>query len=291
MMAQPGDRFANDYAPRGKANRSVMDMIVETSDHAGDKAEEGQENALNKNKQKQLQAVANLEEQRDDWALSKRPTRQEAEEAVRTLIRWIGDDPEREGLLDTPKRVVKAYEELYRGYREDPAAPLERMFEEVNGYEDMVLLRDVEFFSACEHHMVPFVGKAHIAYYPSNGVVGLSKLARVIDTFARRLQTQESLTEQIIETIETTLAPRGIALLIEAEHMCMTMRGVRKRGASTVTTALHRCFCQGRGQAEPVHEPHRRMPRLRPQRVVRKKNAIQGHRNAINKGAQRPLFL
>ncbi|WP_319413581.1 GTP cyclohydrolase I FolE [uncultured Cohaesibacter sp.] len=225
-----------------------MDMIVDSSEPAGDKAEEGQENALKNNKQKQLHAVADLEQQleepSDSWALADRPSRKEAEEAVRTLIRWIGDDPAREGLLDTPKRVVKAYEELYRGYREDPTAPLERMFEEVNGYEDMVLLRDVEFFSACEHHMVPFVGKAHIAYYPSNGVVGLSKLARVIDTFARRLQTQESLTEQIIETIETTLAPRGIALLIEAEHMCMTMRGVRKRGASTVTTRFTGVFAK-----------------------------------------------
>ena len=253
MMTQPGDRFAGNYAPLEKANKSVMDMIVDTSNPAGDKAEEGQENALKNNKQKQLQAVANLEEQADDWALATRPSRQEAEEAVRTLIKWIGDDPEREGLIDTPKRVVKAYEELYRGYREDPAEPLGRTFEEVNGYEDMVLLRDVEFFSACEHHMVPFVGKAHIAYYPSKGVVGLSKLARVIDTFARRLQTQESLTEQIIETIETTLAPRGIALLIEAEHMCMTMRGVHKRGASTVTTRFTGVF------AEDVNKQNRFM--------------------------------
>ena len=221
-----------------------MDMIVDTSNSAGDKAEEGQENALNNNKQKQLHTVATPDNQTDDWALVERPSRQEAEEAVRTLIRWIGDNPDREGLIDTPKRVVKAYEELYRGYREDPAAPLARTFEEVNGYEDMVLLRDVEFFSACEHHMVPFIGKAHIAYYPSNGVVGLSKLARLIDAFARRLQTQESLTEQIIETIETTLAPRGIALLIEAEHMCMTMRGVRKRGASTVTTRFTGVFAE-----------------------------------------------
>nr|WP_321456508.1 GTP cyclohydrolase I FolE [uncultured Cohaesibacter sp.] len=221
-----------------------MDMIVDTSNAAGDKAEEGQENALNNNKQKQLHTVATPDNQTDDWALVERPSRQEAEEAVRTLIRWIGDNPDREGLIDTPKRVVKAYEELYRGYREDPAAPLARTFEEVNGYEDMVLLRDVEFFSACEHHMVPFIGKAHIAYYPSNGVVGLSKLARLIDAFARRLQTQESLTEQIIETIETTLAPRGIALLIEAEHMCMTMRGVRKRGASTVTTRFTGVFAE-----------------------------------------------
>lgn len=180
--------------------------------------------------------------QGEDVNNNKRPTRQEAENAVRTLIKWIGDDPEREGLLDTPKRVAKAYEELYRGYNEDPAAPLARTFSEVNGYKDMVLLRDVEFFSACEHHMVPFVGKAHIAYYPRDGVVGLSKLARVIDTFARRLQTQETLTSQIIEVIEDTLNPRGIALLIEAEHMCMSMRGVQKKGVSTVTTTFTGIF-------------------------------------------------
>ncbi|SNZ08470.1 GTP cyclohydrolase I FolE [Cohaesibacter gelatinilyticus] len=172
----------------------------------------------------------------------KRPSRQEAEAAVRTLIEWIGDNPDREGLLDTPARFVKAYEEVYRGYREDPVEPLKRTFKEVNGYKDMVLLRDVEFFSACEHHMVPFVGKAHIAYYPSDGVVGLSKLARVIDTYARRLQTQETMTAQIIEVIEKTLNPRGIALMIEAEHMCMSMRGVQKKGVSTVTTTFTGVF-------------------------------------------------
>ena len=172
----------------------------------------------------------------------KRPSRQEAEAAVRTLIEWIGDDPSREGLLDTPKRFVKAYEEIYRGYHENPVEPLQRTFKEVNGYKDMVLLRDVEFFSACEHHMVPFVGKAHIAYYPRDGVVGLSKLARVIDTYARRLQTQETMTAQIIEVIESTLNPRGIALMIEAEHMCMSMRGVQKKGVSTVTTTFTGVF-------------------------------------------------
>lgn len=182
------------------------------------------------------------QERREEWAATDRPSREEAEEAVRTLIEFIGDDPEREGLLDTPKRVVKAYEQIYKGYREDPAAPLARTFEEVNGYKDMVLLRDVDFYSACEHHMVPVIGKAHIAYYPKDGVVGLSKLARVIDTFARRLQTQESLTSQIIETIEKTLEPRGIALLIEAEHLCMSMRGVQKKGVSTVTTTFTGVF-------------------------------------------------
>ncbi|MCV6574708.1 MAG: GTP cyclohydrolase I FolE [Cohaesibacter sp.] len=172
----------------------------------------------------------------------KRPSRQDAEAAVRTLIEWIGEDPSREGLQDTPARFVKAYQELYRGYNEDPVVPLQRTFKEVNGYKDMVLLRDVEFFSACEHHMVPFFGKAHIAYYPSDGVVGLSKLARVIDTYARRLQTQETLTAQIIEVIEKTLNPRGIALVMEAEHMCMSMRGVQKKGVSTVTTTFTGVF-------------------------------------------------
>ncbi|MCV6546259.1 MAG: GTP cyclohydrolase I FolE [Cohaesibacter sp.] len=172
----------------------------------------------------------------------KRPSRQDAEAAVRTLIEWIGEDPSREGLQDTPARFVKAYQELYRGYNEDPVVPLQRTFKEVNGYRDMVLLRDVEFFSACEHHMVPFFGKAHIAYYPSDGVVGLSKLARVIDTYARRLQTQETLTAQIIEVIEKTLNPRGIALVMEAEHMCMSMRGVQKKGVSTVTATFTGVF-------------------------------------------------
>jgi GTP cyclohydrolase I len=165
-----------------------------------------------------------------------KPSREEAEAAVRTLIRWAGDDPTREGLLDTPKRVAKAYEQLYRGYAEDPADILARVFEEVEGYGDMVLVRDIPFNSHCEHHMVPFVGKAHIAYYPTKGVVGLSKLARLVDVFARRLQTQESMTAQIANAIDDHLKPRGVALLIEAEHMCMSMRGVQKAGVSTVTT-------------------------------------------------------
>ncbi len=171
-----------------------------------------------------------------------RPTREEAEAAVRTLLLWAGDDPEREGLVDTPKRVVKAYEELYRGYRESAEEVLDRVFEEVEGYGSIVLVRDIPFFSHCEHHMVPFVGKAHIAYYPSNGVVGLSKLARVVDVYARRLQTQESLTAQIVAAIEDHLAPRGVAVLIEAEHMCMSMRGVQKSGVSTLTTEFTGVF-------------------------------------------------
>jgi len=165
-----------------------------------------------------------------------RPSREEAEAAVRTLLAWAGDDPDREGLRDTPKRVVKAYEELFAGYREDPSEVLARVFEDVQGYDDLVLVRDITFASHCEHHMVPFVGRAHIAYYPSeDGVVGLSKLARLVDVFAKRLQTQEAMTAQIIDVIDRDLKPRGCAVMIEAEHMCMSMRGVQKQGASTIT--------------------------------------------------------
>ena len=177
-----------------------------------------------------------------DKSMMKRPSREEAEAAVRTLIGWAGDDPDREGLRDTPRRVAKAYEELYRGYREDAGAVLSRVFEEVAGYDDMVLVRDIPFTSHCEHHMVPFVGRAHIGYYPSEGVVGLSKLARVVDVFARRLQTQETMTAQIVAAIDDALHPRGVAVIIEAEHMCMSMRGVQKQGASTMTTQFTGVF-------------------------------------------------
>ncbi len=170
------------------------------------------------------------------------PTREEAEAAVRVLIRWAGDDPEREGLRDTPKRVAKAYRELYAGYAQDARAQLERVFEEVEGYGDMVLVRGIPFHTHCEHHMVPFFGEAHIAYYPSAGVVGLSKLARVVEVFARRLQTQESLTAQIAEAIDEALRPRGVAVLVEAEHMCMSMRGVQKQGVQTLTTQFTGLF-------------------------------------------------
>lgn len=172
----------------------------------------------------------------------KRPSREEAEAAVRTLIAWAGDNPQREGLLDTPKRVVKAYEELFRGYREDAAAFLERTFSETGGYDDMVLVRDIPFHSHCEHHIVPFFGRAHVAYVPIDRVVGLSKIARIVDAFARRLQTQEHLTAQIVTTLDDVLKPRGVAVLIEAEHMCMTMRGVQKAGASTMTTQFTGVF-------------------------------------------------
>ncbi len=170
------------------------------------------------------------------------PTREEAEAAVRTLLRWAGDDPAREGLVDTPRRVAKAFEELFAGYRTKPSDILDRVFEEVAGYGDIVLVRDIPFSSHCEHHMMPFIGYAHIAYYPSKGVVGLSKLARVVDAFARRLQTQESLTVQIADTIDEALRPRGVAVMLEAEHLCMSMRGVRKAGSSTVTTQFTGVF-------------------------------------------------
>ena len=171
-----------------------------------------------------------------------RPSRDEAEAAVRVLLAWAGDDPGREGLLDTPRRVVKAYDEFFAGYHQDAAEALKRVFEEVEGYDDLVLVRDIPFASHCEHHMVPFIGKAHIGYYPEKGVVGLSKLARVVDIFAKRLQTQEAMTAQITQAIQDTLHPRGIAVMVEAEHMCMSMRGVRKHGASTVTTQFTGVF-------------------------------------------------
>jgi GTP cyclohydrolase I len=171
-----------------------------------------------------------------------RPTREEAEAAVRTLLAWAGDDPTREGLLDTPKRVAKAYGEIFAGYSQDPGEHLERTFEDVGGYDDIVLVRGIPFFSHCEHHMLPFVGTAHVAYYPSEGVVGLSKIARVVDIFAKRLQTQENLTAQIIGSLDEHLSPRGIAVMLEAEHQCMTMRGVQKQGVSTITTQFTGVF-------------------------------------------------
>ena len=165
-----------------------------------------------------------------------RPSREEAEAAVRTLIRWAGDDPQREGLCETPKRVAKAFREFYSGYKEDPGEVLDKIFAEVEGYDDLVLVRDIPFHSHCEHHMVPFFGMAHIAYYPTKGVVGLSKLARLVEVYARRLQTQETMTAQIAAAMEAALEPRGTAVMIEAEHMCMSMRGVQKAGATTLTT-------------------------------------------------------
>jgi len=165
-----------------------------------------------------------------------RPSRQEAEAAVRTLIAYLGDDPDREGLAATPKRVVAAMGELYRGYREIPADALTRTFGETEPYDDFVLIRDIAFTSHCEHHMMPFYGKAHVAYRPVERVVGLSKLARLVDVYARRLQTQEHLTSQVATAIDEVLKPHGVAVLIEAEHTCMSVRGVSKPGVSTVTT-------------------------------------------------------
>jgi GTP cyclohydrolase I len=171
-----------------------------------------------------------------------RPSQEEAEAAVRTLLAWIGDDPAREGLKDTPRRVVAAYQELYSGYGEDAVAALSRTFADVGGYNDMVMLRDIEFNSHCEHHMAPFYGRAHVAYLPGKEVVGLSKLARVVDIYARRLQTQETMTAQIAGAIEAGIAPRGVAVLIEAVHTCMSMRGIGKRNVATITSQFTGAF-------------------------------------------------
>lgn len=171
-----------------------------------------------------------------------KPSREEAEAAVRTLLAWIGEDPDREGLIDTPKRVVKAYDQFFGGYKDDSANHLGTIFEEVGGYDDIVLVRNIPFNSHCEHHMVPFIGVAHVAYYPNEGVIGLSKIARVVEVYARRLQTQENLTTQVVSAIDGALAPRGIAVMIEAEHQCMSLRGVQKSGVSTITTQFTGVF-------------------------------------------------
>ncbi|UXN04483.1 MULTISPECIES: GTP cyclohydrolase I FolE [unclassified Bartonella] len=171
-------------------------------------------------------------------SIEKRPSREEAEQAVRTLLLWAGENPDREGLVKTPARVTKAYGELFGGYEQSVEDILGTVFEEVAGYNDPVLVRDIEFFSHCEHHMVPIIGKAHIAYLPDNCVVGLSKLPRVVDVFARRLQTQETMTAQVADAINNNLKPRGVAVLVEAEHLCMAMRGVKKQGSTTITVAF-----------------------------------------------------
>jgi GTP cyclohydrolase IA len=171
-----------------------------------------------------------------------RPTRQEAEAAVRTLLRWAGDDPEREGLAGTPDRVVRAYEEFFAGYELDPVAMLERTFEETDGYDEIVLLRDIRLESHCEHHMVPIIGRAHVAYLPHRRVVGISKLARVVEAYAKRLQIQEKLTAQVANTIQQVLQPRGVAVVIEAAHQCMTTRGIHKPGVTMVTSRMLGAF-------------------------------------------------
>lgn len=175
-------------------------------------------------------------------ARSNRPTRAEAEDAVRVLLRWAGDDPEREGLVGTPDRVVRAYEEFFAGYDQDPAEILHRTFEETEGYDEMVLLRDIRLESHCEHHMVPIIGKAHVAYLPDRRVVGISKLARVVEIFAKRLQIQEKMTSQIANTINDVLQPKGVAVVIEAAHACMTTRGIHKPGVAMVTSRMLGAF-------------------------------------------------
>ncbi|MEX6507776.1 GTP cyclohydrolase I FolE [Jiella sp. M17.18] len=176
-----------------------------------------------------------------------RPSRAEAEAAVETLLRWIGEDPGREGLRETPARVVKAYEELFGGYKLQPGDVLGRTFADVSGYDDMVLVKDIDFHSHCEHHMVPIIGKAHIAYMPDNRVLGLSKIARLVDIYGRRLQTQESMTAQIAAALASLLKPRGVAVLLEAEHMCMSMRGIRTKGSTTITTSFQGVFAEDAG--------------------------------------------
>jgi GTP cyclohydrolase IA len=171
-----------------------------------------------------------------------RPSREEAMAAVRTLLKWAGDNPDREGLIDTPKRVVDSYLEFYAGYEMDPAAELSRTFEDVQGYDDIVMLRDMDLESHCEHHMVPILGRAHIAYMPTNKVVGISKLARVVEIFGKRLQTQETMTAQIADCINDALQPAGVAVLLDAKHQCMTTRGVHHPNVATITTQFTGVF-------------------------------------------------
>lgn len=171
-----------------------------------------------------------------------KPTKQEAEEAVRTLIRWAGDNPEREGLLGTPDRVTRSYLEFFAGYNEDPAEYLKRTFEEVHGYDEMIILKDIRMESYCEHHMVPIIGVAHVAYMPKDRVVGISKLVRVVEAFSKRLQIQEKLTKQIADAINDSLQPEGVAVIIESAHQCMTTRGVHKDGVTMITSTMLGCF-------------------------------------------------
>jgi GTP cyclohydrolase IA len=171
-----------------------------------------------------------------------RPSREEAEAAVETLLRWAGDDPTREGLLETPARVARAFEDWFSGYNEDPEDYMKRTFEEVEGYDEMIVLRDIRFESHCEHHLAPIIGKAHVGYLPSNKVVGISKLARVVEAYARRLQVQEKMNAQIANTIQNILEPKGVAVVIEARHQCMTTRGVHKTGVTMVTSTMLGAF-------------------------------------------------
>jgi GTP cyclohydrolase IA len=172
----------------------------------------------------------------------RRPSRKKAEQAVETLLLWAGEDPRREGLIDTPRRVVTAYEDWFSGYGENPVSALQRTFEEVDGYDEMIILRDIAFESHCEHHMAPIIGVAHVGYLPNNKVVGISKLARVVETFARRFQVQEKMTAQIAQCIRDVLKPKGVGVVIDAVHQCMTTRGVRKSGVSMVTSQMLGAF-------------------------------------------------
>ncbi len=192
--------------------------------------QDGVANLLNSSKPKSITTFTN------------RPSKEEAMAAVRTLLAWTGDNPDREGLRDTPKRVVEAFEEWFQGYEADPKKELSRTFEDVQGYDDMVLLRDIDVESHCEHHMAPFLGKAYVAYMPTAKVVGISKIARVVEIFAKRLQTQETMTKQIADALEESLAPLGVAVLIDAEHQCMTTRGVHHKHVSTLTTRFTGVF-------------------------------------------------
>ncbi|WP_375680591.1 MULTISPECIES: GTP cyclohydrolase I FolE [unclassified Bartonella] len=178
---------------------------------------------------------------KEDTNLSeeKRPSIEEVEEAIRTLLLWIGENPNREGLLDTPKRIAKAYRELFNGYSQSIKETLGTVFEEVSGYNEAVIVKNIPFYSHCEHHMIPIIGKAHIAYLPNAKIVGLSKIVRVVDIFSRRLQTQEAMTAQVAHALKTYLKPHGVAVLIEAEHMCMAMRGIQKQGSTTITKNFH----------------------------------------------------
>ena len=186
----------------------------------------------------QRQSIGDAPEVAPCPRLSETPSPQEVEDAIRVLIRWAGDDPKREGLLDTPARVARSYRELFVGYETDPRAYMERTFEEVGGYDELIVLRDIRFVSFCEHHMLPVLGRAHVGYLPTDRVVGISKLARVVHGFSRRLQIQEKLTAQIAETIQEVLRPKGVGVVIEAEHHCMTLRGVNTPGASLSTSTF-----------------------------------------------------
>ena len=220
-------RYENNGAGKGKSGKQTPDSMI----YAGPVSVNGcySEDKMSSNEQKLVE-------------VSDRPSRKEAEEAVVTLIRWAGDDPKRPGLLDTPRRVVNAFEEFFSGYNQDPEEVLSRTFEDVERYDEMVMLRGIHFESHCEHHIVRIKGMAHVAYFPDRKIVGLSKLARVVDIFSRRLQTQEQMTVQIAESITNVMQPKGVAVMIEAEHECMSCRGVRKQGVKTVTTKMTGLF-------------------------------------------------